>query len=170
MKLQLDIDACEYRLVFDILEGEYRLILDHCTADGLIGHIHHVDRQGQHGFGCVQTPVGYVAGHVDPGELELLLPHWSVGLFLRSDVRYEQTSHRTTVVGSPARQAGQNQAFLHQLLALRDSSLPFYHPELPRAVGRALLDAQLVQEPALVNIYHFTDESCVAFGEVFDQD
>ena len=105
----------------DILGGEYALILDHCGADGLVGHIDHVDRKGKDGFGRVSTPVGHVAAHIHQGSPELFRSHWSIALFFRSNVRYEQTSHTTTVVASPERQAGPNPSLLQKLLSLRDS-------------------------------------------------
>src|SRR5579862_1382120 len=132
----------------EILAGEYALILDHCSETGLVGHIDHIDRSGRQGFGTVATPIGFLSAHIHPGVPELVCPHWSIMLFFRSDVRYEQTSRTTTVVASPEGQAGQNRPMLRRLISLRDSALPFYHPELPGAIGRALLDSKLCQEPA----------------------
>jgi hypothetical protein len=154
----------------DILGGEYALILDHCVVDGLVGHIDHVNRNGEHGFGCVSTPLGHLAAHIHAGAPELFRSHWSISLFLRSDVRYEQASHTTTVVASPERQAGQNQSLLQKLLTLRDRSLPFYHPDLPREIGRALLDAKFCHQPASVTVHHFDGGPFLHFGQVYDDE
>jgi hypothetical protein len=152
----------------DILDGEYALILDHSGADGLVGHIDHVNRNGQHGFGCVSTPVAHLAAHIHPGAPELFRSHWSIALFFRSDVRYEQAHHTTTVVASPERQAGKNRALLQRLVTLRDSSLPFYHPDLPQEVGRALIDAKFCHEPASVAVHHYDSGPFVHFGQIYD--
>jgi hypothetical protein len=154
----------------DILGGEYALVLDHCGAEGLVGHIDHVDRKGKDGFGCVSTPVGHVAAHIHLGSPELFRSHWSITLFFRSDVRYEQTSHTTTVVASPERQAGPNRSLLQKLLSLRDSPLPFYHPDLPREIGRALLAAKFCHEPASVTVHHYESGPFLHFGQVYDND
>jgi hypothetical protein len=153
---------------FDILEGEYVLVLDHCDAHAIVGHIHHVNRKGKDGFGSVEVPIGYLSAHIAPGRPEIYRKHWSIRLFVRSDIRYEQSSQTTTVVASPERQAGQNRSLLQRLLSLRDSSLPQHHPELPRAIGQVLLDAQLCQEPMTVQVDHITTESVTAFGEIRD--
>ena len=153
----------------DILDGEYALILDHCAEGGIVGHIDHVDRSGRTGFGTVATPVGFLAAHIHPGVPELVCPHWSIMLFFRSDVRYEQASHTTTVVASPEGQAGQNRPMLQRLRSLRDSALPYYHPELPRAIGCALLEAKLCKEPASVSVNHYgSGLSPLHFGQVID--
>jgi len=152
---------------FDILDGEYVLFLDYSTPDGVIGHIHHVHRN-EHG-GQLQVPVGYVAAHLQSGDDEMR-KHWSIHLFLTSDVRYEPSSHTTTVVAVPESQAGSDRSFLRRLLALRDSGLPYYHAELPQRIGRALLDAKLCTEPSLVYIHHFTNASFVEFGKIFHED
>ena len=152
---------------FEIIDGEYVLFLDHSTPDGIIGHIHHVQRNEQ--GGQMHVPIGHVAAHLQPGGDEWR-PHWSVNLFLTSDVRYEQSSRTTTFVGVPESQAGSDGSFLRRLLALRDSSLPYYRTELPQQVGRALLDAKLCTEPLLVYIHHFTNASFVQFGELRYED
>jgi hypothetical protein len=154
---------------FEVLDGEYLLVLDHCDDQTMIGHVYHVYRSGQDGFGTVQTPVAYVSAHIAPGG-ELYREHWSIYLFFRSDVRYQQSSRTTTVVASPERQAGQNRRLLKRLLSLRDSSLPLYHPELPRSIGRVLLDAQLCHEPLTVQIEHSSTDSVVAFGAITQSD
>lgn len=154
----------------EVLDGEYAVILDHCDAEGLIAHIHHIDRSGRQGFGTVATPIGYMTAHIFPGSPEIVVRHWAISLFFRSDVRYEQPSHTTTVVTSPERQAGKNQPMLQRLISLRDSALPFYHPELPQAIGRALLDAKLCHEPAGVTVHHYTSGSVIHFGKVYDDE
>lgn len=155
------------QLPFDILGGEYLLFLDHSTSDGIIGHIHHVHRN-EHG-GSLQVPVAHIAGYIYPGG-EVMRRHWSIHLFLSSDVRYEQSSRTTTIVAVPESQAGSDSSRLRRLLALRDSGLPYYHAELPQQIGRALLDAKLCTEPLVVDIHHFTNVSFVAFGDIFQED
>lgn len=152
---------------FDILDGEYAMFLDHATLDGIIGHIHHIHRN-EH-CGQLQVPVGHVAAQIYPG-CDVMRRHWSVHLFLTSDVRYEQSGRTTTVVAVPESQAGSDRSFLRRLLALRDSSLPYYRAELPQQVARSLLDAHLCTEPLVVHIHHFTNASFVAFGEIFEED
>lgn len=154
----------------EVLGGEYAVILDHCDAEGLIAHIHHIDRSGRQGFGTVATPVGYLMAHIHPGTPEIVVRCWAIDLFFRSDVRYEQASHTTTVVTSPERQAGKNQPMLQRLISLRDSSLPSCHPELPQAIGRALLDARLCHEPAGVIVHHYTSGAVIHFGHVYDDE
>jgi len=152
---------------FDILDGEYVLLLDHSTPDGIIGHIHHIHRN-EHG-GQLQVPVGHVAAHLQPG-CDVQRRHWSVHLFLTAGVRYQQSNQTTTIVALPGSQAGSNRSFFRRLHALRDSGLPYYRAELPQQVGRVLLDAKLCSEPLVVHIHHFTNASFVAFGETFHDD
>lgn len=154
----------------DILGGEYTLVLDHSGANGVIGHIDHLNWNGQHGFGCVSTPVGHLAAHIHRGAPELFRSHWSIAIFFRSDVRYEQESHSTTVVAAPERQAGSNQSLLQRLVTLRDGPLPFYHPDLPHEIGRALIDIKLCHEPASVTVHHYESGPFIHFGQVYDDE
>lgn len=148
---------------FEVL-GEYTVYLDYESAEAIVGHIHHV-RRNEAG-GQIQVPVAHFAAHLEPGD-DLLRQHWAINLFLRSDVRWDATTHETTVVANPKRQAGPNRSLLRRLKRIRDSGLPLYHPSLPKELGELLLRESACSEPALVKIHHISSESFVRFGDVF---
>jgi hypothetical protein len=153
----------------DLLGGKYRFFLDYLGKGALIGHIHHIDRKGKHGFGSVETPVGYMLAHMDPGR-EGLLPHCSARLLLRSDIRYEADVDTTTVVGNPSQIAGPSETLLLHLISLRDSALPACDPGLALTLGKALIQARWCSEPMLLHIDRYTMDSHLEFGRVSDHD
>jgi hypothetical protein len=79
-------------------------------------------------------------------------------------------NHTTTLVASPQRQAGQNKSLLQRLVTLRDSALPFYHPDLPQEIGRALLEGNFCHKPASVTVHHFNNGLLLHFGQVYDDE
>jgi hypothetical protein len=54
--------------------------------------------------------------------------------------------------------------------ALRDSNLPYIHPELPQALGRGLIDVSICSEPSVVHIHISNEQSFFEFGKVFHDD
>jgi hypothetical protein len=152
----------EYELL-----GEYRVFLDHESPEAVVGRMHHFKRNES--GGSLEVPVGHFAGCLVPGD-DLMRCHWAVDLSLRSDVRYDPDAHQSMVVSHPERQAGANRAMLEHLIALRDSTLPYYHPSLPKQLGELLLRESVCRVPALVRVHHTTNDSFVQFGEVFHED
>jgi len=77
----------------------------------------------------------------------------------------------TTIVSNPEQQAGDNRQLLERLSSLRDSDLPYCHPDMPRAIGAGLIQHGFCTEPVAVHIHHSRDIDCViTFGEVYDDD
>lgn len=152
---------------YDILEGEYVLTLDHCDARAMIGHVDHVNRSGKSGFGSVAVPIGYLSAHIAQGVPEISRKHWSVRLFFRSDISYDQAS-QTTIVHPPKQPESQNRSLFRRSMSVPDNSSPRYHPGLPEALGRALLDAHLCDEPMGVQVDHTTHGPLVHFGAIYD--
>lgn len=151
---------------FDVL-SEYTVFLDYESAEAILGHIHHIQRNPA--GGRRQVPVAHFAARVEGGD-DLLKAHWAVYLFLRSDVRYDPAAHETTVVANPKRQAGPDRSLLRRLRRLRDGGLAPYAPSLPRELGELLLRETACSKPAIVRIHHSTQQSYIAFGEIAHED
>ena len=148
----------------ELLDGEYIVLPEYKSSGALIAEVCYVRRNDAQ---RVFTPVARLSAFIHSGEVDdWLNPHWSLHLFIRSDVRYEADLKNTEVVGNPQGQAGPNEALLRRLLALRDSDLPFVHPELARALGDALIKAGLCSEPALVHVHFAKEQSFIDFGSV----
>jgi len=153
----------------DVLDGRYQVYLDHRAADAVIGHVHHVDRKGKHGFGAVQTPVGHVVAHVHPGGAEVRR-HWEVHVLLRAGIRYDESTDTTTIVEDARTIAGPDETLLLELAVLRTSSLPPCHPDFPRELARVLLAAGLCAEPMFIMVDHYMTESSLEFGKLLDNE
>ncbi|MCU1272019.1 MAG: hypothetical protein JWN74_3313 [Acidobacteriaceae bacterium] len=153
----------------ELLDGEYIALPEYKSAGAVIAEVSHVLRNSA--GGRLFTPVGRLSAFIHSGEIEdLFNPHWSIHLFVRSDVRYQADLKRTDVVANPEKQAGPNRALLQHLQALRDSDCPFVHPELPHAIGDALIKAAWCSEPASVHIYVAREQSFIHFGNVVAED
>jgi hypothetical protein len=59
---------------------------------------------------------------------------------------------------------------LGRLEALRDSSLSAINPELPQALGSALIAAGVIASPAVVHAHASDEQSFTEFGTVFHAD
>ena len=154
----------------EILDGEYVVLPEYKSVGALIAEVFHVRRTGV--GGKVVTPVGRLAALIYPGEEveDLFNRHWSIHLFIRSCVRYQAHLHRTDVVTNPERQAGPKSAFLNHLRALRDNNPTLVHPELPHALGVALIKAGLCPEPASIHVHVAHEQSFIHFGNVVAED
>lgn len=150
----------------EILDGEYVVLPKYASPGAFIAEIHHVHRIGK---AKLFTPVAHISAFKHLGA-DMTYPHWSVRMFVRSDVRYEAKAKTTTVVANPERQAGPNKAMLKHLLTLRDSNLPYIHPDLPQALGRGLIDASICSEPSVVHIHNSNEQNFVELGKVFHDD
>lgn len=154
----------------EILDGEYIVLPQYKSAGALIAEVCHVHRNAVGGE--LVTPVGRLSAFIYSGEEaeDLFNRHWSIHLFIRSDVRYQAQLKRTDVVANPEGQAGPRSALLHHLRTLRDSNLPFVHPELPHALAVALIKARLCPEPASLHVHVAQEESFIHFGNVVAED
>jgi hypothetical protein len=154
----------------EILDGEYIVVPEYKSSGALIAEVCHVRRNSA--GGRVFTPVGHLSASIYSGEEaeDLFNRHWSIHFFVRSDVRYQAHLKRTDVVANPEEQAGPNHALLQHLRALRDGDFPFVDPELPRALGDALIKAALCSEPASVHVHVSREVSFIHFGNVVADD
>jgi hypothetical protein len=147
----------------ETFNGEYLLPPHYRSEAAVIVEVRHVLKAGGQ---RIYTPVAHLSAFHHPSA-DLINPHWSLRLFVRSDVRYEETTHTTTVVSNPERQAGTNQAMLHVLRALAASKLPSVHPKLAEQIVVSLKGAGLIAEPAMLHLCEATELSATEFGSVF---
>ena len=150
----------------DILGGEYVLLQEYRSAEALIAQVSHVHRRGA---AKLFTPVARVMAFAHPCA-DMIYSHWSVHLFVRSDIRYESATSTTTALSPLERQVGPDTPFIEQLRALRDSDLPAVNPNLPRAIGETLITIGQCSEPAVVHIYTAKEGAFIEFGKVFHDD
>lgn len=151
---------------FEILGGEYVARPTYRSPGALIAEVLHAHRVDQM---MVFTPVAHLSAFARDGS-DMTYPHWRVRLFVRSDIRYEAGQKLTTVVSDPERRAGSDRQMLRHLEALRDSSLPTFSPELPLALGSALIAAGVIASPAVVHVHSSDEQSFTEFGTVFHDD
>jgi hypothetical protein len=152
---------------FDLIDGEYVGYVDASAKEVIVGHIDHVKFNPS--GGCNSVEVAHFSARLDPG-CDLFLKHWHVDLFLRSDLRYDTVTATTTVIGNPEGQAGDDEELLNRLTSLRDSDLPFYHRDLPRAFGAGLIRAGACCDPVGIAVHHSTNEEFINFGDIGDLD
>ena len=150
----------------EVLSGEYVARLTYRSPGAVIAEVLHAHRSDQR---TIFTPVAHISAFAHGGA-DMTRPHWSIRLFVRSDIRYEAVPKLTTVVSNPKRQAGSNLPMLKRLLALRDSSLPAINPELPSALGSALITSGVMSSPAVVHVHSSAEQSFTEFGTVFHDD
>lgn len=150
---------------FVVLDGEYQCLIECRAEDVLVAHINHVRRTPDGVRWSVE--VAQMSAHIDVGT-EGIFQHWCVRLFLDSDVRYNARDSSTEIVANPELQAGDNQELLEHLISLRDSDMPYSHPDLPRAIVGALLEHGFCSEPLALHIHHSISIDIVTFGEVYD--
>lgn len=151
---------------FDFLD-EYSAFVIVDSADAVIGHIHHVQRNSS--GGSLEVPVAYFDAFVAP-PMDGFHPHFQLRLFIRSGVRYDAATHTTTVVVAPERQAGPDTALLTRLRALAESGLPPCDPKMPEAFAHALPRFSCCSEPMFLSIFHAAEAGGKSFGDVFDPD
>lgn len=152
---------------FDLLQGEYRCIIARHASDILVGHVEHVERDPAGWERSVE--VAWLSAHDDLGT-ELTVRHWCVRLFLDADVRYDSRTSTTEIVSGLEEGSGDD-AELERLIALRDSDLPSCHPDLPRAVGAALIEHGFCTEPVALHLFHASQDldTEITFGAVYDE-
>ncbi len=152
----------------EVLNGEYVVLPEYKSSDAMIAEVCHVRRNDAQ---RVYTPVAHLSASAHSGESEgFLNPHWSVHLFVSSSVRYLADLKSTEVVSNPQRQAGPDKPFLKHLLAVRDSTLPYLHPELPHALGLALINSAVCSKPLVVHVHVSDEQAFVDFGRVAEDD
>ena len=148
---------------FEILSGEY-LVRPISVADGsFIADVQHVHRRnGQSIF----TSVAYLAAFTHP-DADMTHQHWSVRCFADSRIRYEANSKTSTLLWDVNLQSTEHSEYRKRLEALRDSSLPPVHPDLPQELGAALVRFGWCSEPLHLQVFTATRTFSAEFGKVF---
>ncbi len=148
----------------DLLLGQYEIKLKARVQGSVIAEIFHWRKKE---IGANITPIGHLIATKEPYS-EPFLPHWSVQLFLRTDVKYDINTSETIVVSNPKGQAGPNKALLKYLQNIKISNLPNYHPNLPAEIINYLLHSELCNEPIGMNICHYTYAGLKERGQLWD--
>lgn len=128
---------------FTVLD-EYAVIMAATSPEGLCGYIHHV-------AGRI-TPVGYFMAYIEEAS-EIRLQHWSVHVFFRMGLRYDEETRTTDIVV--------------------DSLSPKWlgwHPGLPEAIGNLLLRETACCEPMALQVDRFQQRGGVGFGTTWIED
>lgn len=120
----------------------------HCHVygpEGLCGDINHIR-------GNQITPVGYFLANQEEAS-ELRPKHWTVQLFMRMGLRYNEVGRTTDIV--------------------MDSLSPQWigwHPDLPREIGLRLLREGLAAEPMALHVNRFQERGGTQFGQTWIED
>ncbi|MGI1659454.1 MAG: hypothetical protein ACRKFN_10790 [Desulfitobacterium sp.] len=149
------------QLVLDQYECKFR----NSSKDCSVAEILHWKTNASGGANI--TPVGHLIITKESGS-ETFLPHYSIQLFLRNDVRYEIESRSTIVVANPQGQAGPNKSLLKYLVGLKEGNLPYYHPRLPDEILNYLLDKGICDKPIGMNIFHYSTGGFRELGQLWD--
>jgi len=148
----------------EVLDGEYVVRPVHASTGALIAEVSHLHRRGAR---KLFIRVAHLSAFAHPGA-DMTYPHWCIRLFVPSDVRYEEYAKRTVIVSNLQRRAG---FFLFKrLIQFFYSEFPSIHPELPRALGRALVAASYCSEPMVVHVHSSMEQSSLEIGEVYHDD
>jgi hypothetical protein len=146
--------------------AEYSAFLTVDSPEAIIGHIDHVQPAGELSRA---VSVAYFHACIAPAT-EWSGEHYDVRLFIRSTIRYDATSHITTVVGSPERQSGSNREELQRLRALAEGDLEPVHPDMPSAFAQGLLSHSCCREPMFLSLYYAAEIDGLEFGDVLGDD
>src|SRR5260221_2604247 len=143
----------------EVLDGEYVVLPVYTSTAGFIAEVRHLHRSGAR---KLFIPVAHISAFSHPGA-DMTYPHWCIRLFVRSDVRYQEHAKRTIVIST----LHQHGFILKHLLKVLCRKLPGVHPELPSALGRALVAASYCSEPMAVHVHSAIEQSCLVTGEVY---
>lgn len=128
-----------------LILDQYAVFITTAAPQGLCGYVNHVrDRR--------ITPVGCLLAYREEAS-ELRLEHWSVQLFLRMGLRYNEAAGTTDPVEDfPA------------------PKWPGWHPDLPREIGRLLLREAFCTEPMALHVNRFQEFGGLDFGQIWTED
>jgi hypothetical protein len=156
----------ERESTMDLLLGQYEIRLKTQVQDSVVAEIFHWNKSD---VNTNITPIGHLIATHEPYS-EPFLPHWAIELFLRVDVKYSSDKSETIVVSNPKRQAGPNKTLLKYLLNIKESNLPYYHPDLPTEIIDYLLRLDMCNEPIGMNICHYTYAGFRERGQLWESE
>ena len=113
--------------------------------EGSFGDINHIGAKHI-------TPVGYFLAFQEESR-ELRPKHWTVQLFIRMGLRYDET-RRTT----------------DPIMDLLSPEWPGWHPDLASEIGELLLREHLATEPMDVGVSRYQERCGTQFGRTWIED